>query len=285
MVIAAVVCASPASAVSVKPGDPGDRTDIVAFHADGTWTGTPNAKQSRPALSLIKLYLGYWVLKNGTAEEKGSVLRMTRTSSDVVASQLDSAYPEAIDDVAEEFNLTATNGNGYWGQATTSPYDMAKFVTEIMDDPDAEPLLRGMANHAPNAEDGFKQDFGTDQMPGVIGSKFGWTDDAQSAFASVSFGPGWVIAAMSNGDVDEHTDDVHEWVDTSDNELVFPVDADEAHKRGLKNGIDTMVVWLGERGRTEPVPAVAPVIPDDEGGTDGGDAGEAAGGESDASDE
>ena len=46
-----------ADAVDVIPGDPGERTDLAVYHADGHWTGSPNARESRPALSLAKLYL------------------------------------------------------------------------------------------------------------------------------------------------------------------------------------------------------------------------------------
>lgn len=259
------VAATPSAvAVDVIPGDPGERTDLVVYHSDGRWTGSPNAKEARPALSLSKLYLGYGVLLEGSAEDRAKVLRMVRTSSDALAGQLDSAYPEAINSVAEKFELTDTHSNGYWGQTATSPYDLARFISEIIDDPVAEPIIRGMANHAPYAEDGFKQDFGTDQMAGVIGSKFGWSDDRAGAFGSVSFGPGWVIAAMTYGDVDEHTDDVHAWIDQSEEDLLFDVDRDRAEKRGLTNGAHRFPVWLGERGRSEPVPAIRPVIPEAE---------------------
>lgn len=231
----ALACAAPVAAVEVRRGDPGKQTDLVVFHDDGTWTGSPNARQPRPALSLAKLYLGYWILQHGTAEEKGKVLRMVRASSDVVAVELDSAHPEAINEVAEEFGLRSTRSDGYWGQSVTSPYDLAMFVSEIRDDPVAEPIMRGMANHAPFAEDGFKQDFGTDQMAGVIGSKFGWSDDLEGTFGSVSFGADWVIAAMSYGDVDEHTDDVHKWIDQ------------ESDAHGLSNGADKLLLWLTDR--------------------------------------
>nr|VDG62065.1 Uncharacterised protein [Streptococcus thermophilus] len=250
----------PAAAVDVLPGDPGERTDLVVMHDDGRWTGSPGAQDPRPALSLAKLYLGYWVLLEGTTEEQGKVLRMMRTSSDAVAGELDAAYPDAINEVAEMFELTSTRSDGYWGRSLTSPYDLARFISAIIDDPAAEPIIRGMANHAPYAEDGFKQDFGTDQMAGVIGSKFGWSDDRAGAFGSVSFGPDWVIAAMSYGDVDEHTDDVHDWIDQSEDDLIFDLDREEAEKRGLTDGADRFLVWLGDRGRSEPVPTIRPLI-------------------------
>ncbi|UUA89506.1 hypothetical protein KBP53_00470 [Corynebacterium genitalium ATCC 33030] len=259
----------PAAAVDVLPGDPGERTDLVVMHDDGRWTGSPGAQDPRPALSLAKLYLGYWVLLEGKPEDQGKVLRMIRTSSDAVAGELDAAYPEAINEVAELFELTNTYSGGFWGRSSTSPYDLARFITAIIDDPVAEPIIRGMANHAPFAEDGFKQDFGTDQMAGVIGSKFGWSDDRSGAFGSVSFGPSWVIAAMSYGDVDEHTNDVHDWIDQSEDDLIFNLDHEEAEERGLTDGTDRLQVWLSDYGRSEPVPAIRPIIPEDD--TDGRD--------------
>lgn len=215
--IALIVCAVfgvRAEAIELADGEPdSDRTTLAVLHTPEDWRGLPNAHEPRPALSLAKLHLGYWVLLHGTAEEKGKVVRMTQTSSDALAVELDENHPHAVDKVAELFGLEDTSSDGYWGRAETSAYDMARFVYELLDDPVAEPLLRGMAEHAPYAEDGFKQDFGTDQMPGVIGSKFGWTDDLTTAFASVSFGPDFVVAAFTFGDVDEHTDDIHAWVD------------------------------------------------------------------------
>ena len=238
-----------ALAIDVIPGDPGERTDMVVFHSDGHWTGTPNVRETRPALSLAKLYLGYFVLANGTPEDKGKVLRMVRMSDDLLAVELDSAYPGAINKVAEEFELDDTYSKGYWGKSGTSPYDLAKFVTMIMNDPVAEPLIRGMANHAPYAQDGFKQDFGTDQLEGVIGSKFGWADDRESTFGSVSFGPDWVVAAMSYGDVDEHTDDVHEWIDqTEQNPLSFGLKKHTAEVLAGRNGAGELSLWLTDQG-------------------------------------
>lgn len=246
----AVVHAAPqALAIDVIPGDPGERTDLVVFHSDGRWTGTPNARETRPALSLAKLYLGYYVLANGTPEEQGKVLRMIRVSDDLLAVELDSEYPDAINKVAEEFELEDTHSSGYWGKSGTSPYDLAKFVRAILDDPIAEPLVRGMANHAPYAQDGLKQDFGTDQLEGAIGSKFGWADDRESAFGSVSFGPNWVAAAMSYGDIDEHTDDVHEWVDQSErNPLSFGVEESTADTLTARNGAGELSIWMTDQG-------------------------------------
>lgn len=244
-----VHCAPEAYAIDVIPGDTGERTDLVVYHSDGHWTGSPNARETRPALSLAKLYLGYYVLANGTTEERGQVLEMIRVSDDAVAVELDKKYPEAINDVAEEFGLKGTFSTGYWGKSGTTPYDLAKFVTLILNDPVAEPLIRGMANHAPYALDGFKQDFGTDQLDGAVGSKFGWADDLESAFGSVTFGPSWVAAALSYGDVDEHTDDVHAWIDQAEGApLSFGVDPTTLENRSVTNGAEALTIWMSDQG-------------------------------------
>jgi len=244
---------APAAAMDVLPGDPGERTDLAVYHDGGRWTGSPGAKDPRPALSLAKLYLGYWILHNGKTEDKGKVWRMVRASSDGLAVELDRKYPKAIDEVAKEFGLTATVSAGYWGRSSTSPYDMAKFISLIKDDPVAEPVLRAMANHTLVAEDGFKQDFGTDQLDGVIGTKFGWSDDRSGAVASVSFGRDFAVAAMTYGDVDDHTEDVLEWIDQKER---FPLSfsAGDAPDAAV-----VMPVWLNARGQKRPVPTMRPV--------------------------
>lgn len=247
LLVAYAAQAPKANAMDVIPGDPGGRTDLVVYHSDGHWTGSPNARDPRPALSLAKLCLGYYVLANGSPEEQGKVLRMIRASDDLLAVELDEKYPDAINDIAEDFELESTHSDGYWGKSVTSPYDLARFVTAILNDPVAEPLIRGMANHAPYAEDGFKQDFGTDQLDGAIGSKFGWADDLESAFGSVTFGPDWVAAAMSYGDVDEHTDDVHAWIDqAAKNPLSFGLSDATSESLTMPNGAAQMTIWMSD---------------------------------------
>ena len=64
-----------------------------------------------------------------------------------------------------------------------------------------------MANAAPVAADGYRQDFGTSRIPGVIGTKFGWSDNRR-IHASVSTAPGFTVAANTYGDATTHTADV-----------------------------------------------------------------------------
>ncbi|PMC64871.1 hypothetical protein CJ203_04270 [Corynebacterium tuscaniense] len=257
-----VLAPTPAVALDVLPGDPGERTDVAVYHDDGRWSGSPGAKDPRPALSLAKLYLGYWILQNGRTEDKGKVWRMVRASSDGLAVELDRRYPKAIDAVAKEFGLTATVSAGYWGRSATSPYDMAKFINLVKDDPVAEPIVRAMANHTLYAEDGFKQDFGTDRLQGVIGTKFGWSDDRSGAVASVSFGRDFAVAAMTYGDVDDHTEDVLEWIDQTDQQRrwFLPGGGDIGPALGDGTGLTAvMPLWLNARGQKRPVPTLRPL--------------------------
>lgn len=174
---------------------------------DGHLTGSQDANAPRPALSLSKLYLGYWVLHHGTPAEQAQVEHMIRVSDDAVASALDRKYPHAIGQVARDFGLGATQRRGYWGNTATSANDVVRFVQAIQTDPVAQPIIRGMRTAAPVAEDGFPQNFGTSRLPGADGSKFGWSDDRVSATASVSFGPGWTAAALTLGGAQANTDE------------------------------------------------------------------------------
>lgn len=174
---------------------------------NGTTTGSPDAYAPRPALSLSKLYLGYWVLHHGAPEDKAKVEQMIRYSDDGIAFQLDRRYPNAIDDVARQFDLPATNRRGHWGNATTSANDVARFVQAIRFDPVAEPIMRGMRDAAPIAADGFHQDYGTSRLPGAQGTKFGWSDDRRSATGTVSFGDRWSASALTYGDARANTNE------------------------------------------------------------------------------
>lgn len=101
LAIAAAVAVSvgPAAAPAASAQDLGavpGRTQVAIQYTDGTRAGTANAHESRPALSLSKLYLGYWVLKYGAPEDKAQVFEMIRVSHDGIASNLDARYPQAI---------------------------------------------------------------------------------------------------------------------------------------------------------------------------------------------
>ncbi|WP_291314549.1 hypothetical protein [Corynebacterium sp. UBA2622] len=204
---AVVFTGAPAHAMDVRGGWSDPRSAVAVYHPGGTWTGTPNAAEPRPALSLAKLYLGYWVLRYGAPEDQWRVEDMIRRSDDGTATDLDRRYPQAIDETARDYGLGATHRVGSWGNTTTSALDAAKFVSDIEPDPAAGPLLTGMRTAAPVAADGFVQNYGTSQLPGAQGTKYGWSDDFATETASVSFGDGWSAAALTYGGAQANTDD------------------------------------------------------------------------------
>ncbi|AZA08874.1 hypothetical protein [Corynebacterium pseudopelargi] len=199
-----------AQAVEVPINGVPDRTQITVQTPVGIHASTPNADESRPALSLSKLYLGYWVLHHGAPEDKAKVEPMIRFSDDRIASELDATYPQAIPEVIAQFGLGQTHYNGFWGNTTTSTNDMARFLQAIALDPVAWPLINGMRTAAPVAADGYRQDYGTATLPGIWATKFGWSDDCQSVHATASFGPGFVVAANTFGPAPQLTQDVQQ---------------------------------------------------------------------------
>lgn len=69
-------------------------------------------------------------------------------------------------------------------------------------------MLSALATASPVAADGYKQDYGTATLPGVLGTKWGWSDDRSSVNASVSFGPFFSVSASTYGPSQQLTDDV-----------------------------------------------------------------------------
>ena len=208
LTLTATLAAAPAAqAMTFDPGKVPPRTQMTVRYADGTVVSTPNGHESRPALSLVKLYLGTWVLKYGAPEDKARVENMIRFSEDATASDLERKYPQAIPGIIGEYQLGETHHNGYWGNTTTSTEDLARFVGAISTDPAAAPIMKGMATAAPAASDGYRQDFGTARIPAILGTKFGWSEDGQ-VHATASFGPGYTVAANTYGSPADLTADV-----------------------------------------------------------------------------
>ena len=203
----------PATAATVDVAAAPARTQIIMMKDNGEVIETPGAHESRASLSIVKLYLGHWVLQHGAPEDKALVYEMIRSSHDGIASNLDRKYRQAIPDTIGRFRLTETNYRGRWGDTTTSVHDMAAFVRAVRTDPAARPLIDGMRNPAAVAADGYPQNFGTTTLPGIEGTKFGWSDK-RDVHATVSFGPGFVVAAHTFGSAQVHTDDVRRAVHT-----------------------------------------------------------------------
>ena len=203
----------PAAAATVDVAAAPTRTQIIMMKDNGEVIETPGAHESRASLSIVKLYLGHWVLQHGAPEDKALVYEMIRSSHDGIASNLDRKYRQAIPDTIGRFRLAETNYRGRWGDTTTSVHDMAAFVRAVRTDPAARPLIDGMRNPAAVAADGYPQNFGTATLPGIEGTKFGWSDK-RDVHATVSFGPGFVVAAHTFGSAQVHTDDVRRAVHT-----------------------------------------------------------------------
>lgn len=170
--------------------------------SDNTKLGSTSDRLARPALSLAKLFIAEYVLENGTAADEELVEAMITESSDAAADQLWAQYPESIDEVAEEYRLFSTRAGQRWGFSVTSTYDVVSFIAQLKDDNPRHPLLEMMKNTVPVAADGYEQDFGTAKLPGVQGSKWGWSDD-RTLHSSVSFGKDFVAAAAITGSADE----------------------------------------------------------------------------------
>ncbi|AGF71248.1 hypothetical protein [Corynebacterium halotolerans] len=202
-----LLAAPAAGAAHLDPNAVPPRTQITLQFDDGTRIATANSGESRPVLSLSKLYLAHWVLHHGAPADKARVEHMIRVSDDAVASDLDATYPQAIPETISAFGLTQTSYNGYWGAGTTSSDDVARFLSEIRHDPVAAPIFTGMATAAPTAADGYAQNFGTAVVPGTFGTKFGWSNN-RDVHATASLGPGWVLVANTYGGSAAHTADV-----------------------------------------------------------------------------
>lgn len=186
------------------------RTTIVVRTDLGLRWSTGEAHAPRGALSLAKLYLVDYALRHGDGSAADTRLgeRMIRYSEDAAADGMAVKYPEAIDAVAAEYGLTATGAGGHWSVASTSSADVAEFVhAKTRTDP-SSPILAWMATAGPYAADGTPQDWGTARLPGVLGTKWGWSDIGTPEVASVSFGPGFTVAAHTYGTPAEQTADV-----------------------------------------------------------------------------
>ncbi len=197
---------TPPQTVSMNP-----RTSFVKIDtATGAVTATANADEERPALSIVKLYLVDYVLDHGdgSADDRALAQRAIQLSDNSAADSLDSKYPDAIDATADAHQLKATSRDGFWGDAYTSADDAARFLADLQRTEPGSPILAWMATAAPVAADGTDQNWGTSHIPGVIGTKWGWSDDQTSEVASASYGNGFTVAAFTDGDADAENADL-----------------------------------------------------------------------------
>lgn len=211
---AAAVGVSPAHAAPVPLQQGGviqapARTQISFQHSPtGFHAGTANEHESRPALSIVKLYIADYVFRHGTADERAAAYDMLRTSNDATATRLYRKYPQSISDTAARYGLTDTHAASHWGYSRTSTADSVRYLEAKKRENPKSPVLTALATASPVAADGYRQDYGTSRLPGVIGTKFGWSDDRRSFHATASYGTDFSVAAQTNGTAVQLTNDV-----------------------------------------------------------------------------
>nr|WP_239476626.1 hypothetical protein [Nocardia arizonensis] len=197
--------------VSIPPSDAVPaRTAMSVRTPVGVDWGTVNQYESRSALSMAKLYLADYALRHGdgSAEDRAHAERMIRYSDDAAAFTVEAKYPQAIDAVAAEYGLAQTRSGGDWSSSVTSTADLADFLDAKQSTDPTSPILVWMATASPTAADGTRQNWGTGLLPGVEGSKWGWSDVPPEEVASASFGPGFSVAAHTRGAPADQTADV-----------------------------------------------------------------------------
>lgn len=174
-------------------------TQISFAHSPtGFRAGTVNEHESRAGVSIVKLYLAEYVFRYGDPADHADATEMIRASNDGIADRLHAKYPQAISTIADEFGLTDTHVAGYWGNGTTSTHDMVTYLeTKKRTDPNS-PVLAAMSSAYDTAADGYAQNYGTALLAGVVGTKWGWSDD-RSFNASASFGPDFSVGASTYG--------------------------------------------------------------------------------------
>ena len=85
------------------------------------------------------------------------------------------------------------------------------FVSQLrLKHPNSE-VLEAMRHWSPVAADGYRQNFGLAGLSGSEGAKMGWSNQ-RTWHSSVVFGPGYVMAAITEGGKYDHTEDVAEGI-------------------------------------------------------------------------
>lgn len=165
---------------------------------DGKHVGSPNERDSRRGLSLIKLYIGHYAFLKGGEKEREQARRMLINDDNAIADELYSTYPSSISWVAKEYHLDSTMPDAYWGYSLTCSYDVAYFLAQLLNnEPDAT-ILHIMQEQQTTLLAHTEQNFGTGVLPGVQGSRLTHNDD-NNEFLSASFGPDFVaVGAINN---------------------------------------------------------------------------------------
>ncbi|WOH93897.1 hypothetical protein [Corynebacterium urealyticum] len=134
--------------------------------------------------------------------------KMLRISDDDAANQLYKKYPEAITKTAQRYGLWSTVAGDKRGTSLTSATDAAVFLDNLRKHTPNSPVLFWMGTAAPVASDGTRQNWGTAQLPGAEGTKWGWSDYGQTAVSSASYGANYTAAAFTWGGPAKQTEDV-----------------------------------------------------------------------------
>ncbi len=176
------------------------RTSMAVVTNNGI-AKTPNADESRPGLSIVKLYMADYVLRYGDRSNSDRYLaeRMIRFSDDGAASKIYRKYPRSISTIAREYGLRNTRAVAHWGNSYTSATDTALFLHKLRIRHPRSLVLHWMRTASPVAADGTRQNWGTVHLPGVNGTKWGWSDYGRQTLASASFGNGYTVASFSWG--------------------------------------------------------------------------------------
>lgn len=209
---AVLVFAAPVAAAEVIDADGVPSRTAFSFRTvlPGVGWGTSNEHEMRTGLSLVKLYMVDYALRrgDGSATDLALAERMIRDSDDAAADVLGAKYPQAIDAIAAEYRLTSTRSGPAWGESYTSTADVATFLATKQRIEPGSPIFGWMAAASERAADGTSQNWGTARLPGVEGSKWGWSDSGPLEVASASFGEGFAVAAHTRGTPEEQTADV-----------------------------------------------------------------------------
>lgn len=209
----AFTSAEPPSALSFALASDGsiaapERSTIAYIDlTSGRAAGTANQHEPRSGLSLIKLYIAEDACGRN-ADDCAAAQAMLRNSDDGIAESLWAKYPDSIERTVAKYGLEDTYPGGPWGFTWTSSADVATFVAAKLQAGQDDPVIQALEHAEPIAADGYPQDWGTARIPGVLGTKWAWADDASTMNASVSFGPDYAIAISTYGDIDAVNEDL-----------------------------------------------------------------------------
>ncbi|WP_295625092.1 hypothetical protein [uncultured Corynebacterium sp.] len=240
--------------------DADDDVQVSYVHLPtGFRVDSDNGDQIRPCLSICKIFIADHVFRHGTAADKKLAVEMLKTSDDDITTGLYRRYPKSTNEVAERYGLDDTTGASRWGKSKTTMHDVTTFLAAKVKAQAAsgtkDPVLAALADPALIAADGYVQNYGTDVLPGVIGTKWGWSDKNAAMHATASYGDDFVVALNVLGDPDDATDAARDLftpaasdgISVDDGELDFlePRPSTDAQIRAAAAGPDSGTLIAG----------------------------------------